>query len=232
MPKRPGPSVADVPRSRTSPRPSSRPTREVLRDPGARVPAPDPTATGAFARWRAAASRFADGPAHSQRRAALEDLLAAVDVAALGAAARDLAAGRDLARNARTVPVRALGAALGFARPDALAARVALLAAAYPTGAVGEGEAERTDAATRELLALAPEGSAELRVQLLVQAFAATAALAEGRHPPVPSTRRVLPSGAVVDLPLDEVPFGAGAHACPAREHALALAAAVREASA
>ncbi|MFC5060071.1 isocitrate lyase/PEP mutase family protein [Saccharothrix xinjiangensis] len=62
------------------------------------------------------------------------------------------------------------------------------------------------------------------RIGLLVQACAATRALIAGAEPPVPVTRRVAPGGEVVEVDLRGAEFGAGRHACPGREHALALA--------
>jgi hypothetical protein len=76
------------------------------------------------------------------------------------------------------------------------------------------------------------------RIGVLVQAFAATAELVrtaaerggDGEDsvravlrddPPVRFTRR---GGALVDLASAGLPFGAGPHACPGREHAIALA--------
>jgi hypothetical protein len=41
--------------------------------------------------------------------------------------------------------------------------------------------------------------------------------------PPVPATRRRRPDGEIVLVDLRDAPFGAGPHACPGREHALAL---------
>ena len=60
-------------------------------------------------------------------------------------------------------------------------------------------------------------------ISILVQAARATAALIEGRDPPVPSTRRLGPDGEV-ELDLTGLPFGAGRHACPGERHARALA--------
>jgi hypothetical protein len=58
-------------------------------------------------------------------------------------------------------------------------------------------------------------------ISILVQAARATAALIEGRDPPVPSTRRIGPDGEV-ELDLTGLPFGAGRHACPGERHARA----------
>ena len=80
---------------------------------------------------------------------------------------------------------------------------------------------------SRRLLERLPAGDEEAvaqHVALLVQACEATAALIRGDDPPVPSTKRLDPDGNVVVVDLAGRPFGEGRRACPAREHALALA--------
>jgi hypothetical protein len=147
----------------------------------------------------------------------------------------------DVAAIARRVPVASLAERLGFDRPDDVPPLVAVVAAPYASGA----DSDDADAAIARLLAAAPRrpaaatraadgldgGSdddlddAALRVQLLVQAFTATAALVEGAmlrsartpaaatdelltatlrdDPPVRFTRRVGPDGDVVTVRLD-----------------------------
>ncbi|ACQ80278.1 putative cytochrome P450 [Beutenbergia cavernae DSM 12333] len=233
-------------------------TLAILEDPAYRVP-PAPAATAPLARLRALASRFVDGPVHADRRARQEALLAGLDPATLAAAARRLAAerlgaaGSSASAVARHVPVAVLAGALGFAHPADLPIVVARVAGAYRDG-VATPDA---DAAATELLRASPghdEPERALRVQLLVQAYAATATLIESllragasdrattrrlllHDPPVASTRRVGPGGKGVAVPLagpaarrtptGTLAFGAGAHACPGQEHAVAIAVAV-----
>lgn len=143
-------------------------------------------------RFRAAASRFVNGPAHEDRRRVLEQRLAGLDPDGLAATAarltRELLAGpaapaphrtrEDVRRQvARTVPVTCLAGHLGFARIEGLADAVAAVAAAYPTGAPSDA----ADDAVTLMLAAAPGPDAgALAVQLLVQSHLATAALIEG----------------------------------------------------
>jgi len=172
----------------------------ILADPASHVPTADPAATSSFAQFRAGASRFANGATHDARRARLEELLDGLDAHALASAAREraavatamTAAARDAevdtaagpraagADRARRIPVAVLAEALGFARPDALPPLVAIVTAAYPSG---ESEPPHgADAAVTELLEASGAADASeraLRVQLLVQAHAATATLVE-----------------------------------------------------
>jgi hypothetical protein len=111
--------------------------------------------------------------------------------------------GGDVSIIARQVPVAALAAALGFSEPDRLPALVARVSGRYASGTATDAAAE--DAAIEHLLATAPpavddEGRV-LSVQLLVQAYAATAGLVEGAMrrleasvDPLPSTRELLHS--------------------------------------
>ena len=145
------------------------------------------------------------------------------------------------------MPVASLAEQLGFDRPDDLPPLVAVVAAPYASGV----DSDAADAAIVRLLAAAPRRPAAatraaehlddgtddeledgaLRVQLLVQAFAATAALVEGAvlraattpaatteevlavtlrdDPPVRLTRRVRPDGDVVAVRLDGPDRGA-----------------------
>lgn len=184
----------------------------VLEDPAALVPAADPGRDGEFARFRAACSRFVNGPEHARRREFLQQRLAYLDHTELRAVAATLTDDSP-----EFLPVAVLATALGFREPHRLPELVAPLAAAYPTG---EGNPEE---ATREALRRAPRDNPELHLQLLVQAFAATAALARGVDPPVPTTRRLVAGESVV-VELDECPFGAGPRRCPAQDVAELLA--------
>jgi len=176
---------------------------DVLEEP---VPEADPCAPGEFARFRAACSRFVNGPEHTRRRAWLVHRLEGLTLDTDG-----------FARSPEFLPVAVLARALGFSEPSELPGLVAEMARAYPTGAGSP------DAATREALARAPREEPELHLQLLVQAYAATAALARGVEPPVPATRRVV-DGELVTVPLDDHPFGAGTRRCPAQALARTLA--------
>ena len=226
----------------------------VLRDPRFTVPEAAVDAWRPMGRFRASASRFANGSTHERRRAHLLALLGLLDDRRLEADAagrtRALVAGGpgadlDVIAIARHVPVACLAGQLGFAEPDAAPRLVAEVAGAYANGT----ESDAADAAIERLLAMAPRRSdgtahaerggvasdddAELRVQLLVQAYAATAALVEGAvrraatapatattaellaatlrdDPPVRLTRRVDPDGTVVVLRFDGVDQDAG----------------------
>lgn len=217
---------------------------QILDDPRFTVPEADAALPGPFGRFRARASRFANGPVHDRRRRAIERLLARLDPVELAADAasrtRAILHGNGvrvdaaaMSAVARTVPVACLAAGLGFDRPDDLPGLVAGVAPAYASG-VGTADAE---ASVARLLAAAPraaraatarddEETRELAVQVLAQAFAATAGLIEAAmraaqaapagtatsdllattlrdDPPVRSTRRVAPDGTVMTLHFD-----------------------------
>lgn len=153
-----------------------------------------------------------------------------------------------MARVARIVPLQVLTAALRMPPlpPDA----VALVAQAYQPNA---GEEEAADGAVARLVealgGVADEITAA-RIGLLVQAYDATAGLvgnavlmmlrqlpdaAAGtvvaetllQDPPVRATRRLATeTGAILtlDLAASGLPFGAGPHRCPGRDHAVAMA--------
>lgn len=247
--------------------------RRVLADPRFLVPEAD-ASPGPFGRFRADVSRFANGPVHDGRRRRLEAILGELDVERLArvAAARTAAmvahAGSNVALVARQVPVATIADELGFPAPDTVPPLVAEVAAVYPTGL----SSDAADDAVLRLLEAAPgpdnsPGSADavLRVQLLVQSYAATATLIETAirrldedahpprvstedlviavlrdEPPVRTTKRIAPGGAVVTVHLDgperaippetgSVPlaFGAGRRRCPAPRHAIAIGVAV-----
>ncbi|MEF3405042.1 hypothetical protein [Agromyces sp. CCNWLW203] len=237
----------------------------ILSDPASRVPpaaiaaAPVPSPLASF---RAGVSRFVNGAEHDVRRTRLDALLDGLDHAALAA---DAAARTRAATPIRDLPVAVLAHALGFARPDALPALVEVVAAAYPFGeAADPDEADAAVTALLEASAALDADERVLRVQLLVQAHAATVALVERAvalagssdamvstrsllesvlrdDSPVPATRRLVPGGgapvvlrldgpdreATADRPARILAFGAGARACPAPHHALAIAAAI-----
>lgn len=205
----------------------------VLADLRFRVPEADAAAAAPAQRLRSLASRFTNGTVHDDRRRRLEHLLAALDPDALAADATSRANrmandGAGVDEIAAHVPVACLAAALGFAEPDTLPPLVAVLAEHYPAG----GSSDDADAAAVRLLAAARRADATghdddaLRVQLLVQACAATAGLVIGSMrlhaaseasgptselltatlrdaPPVRQTRRIAPDGHGVVLRLD-----------------------------
>jgi len=206
---------------------------QLLADPRFLVPEADASASTPFDRFRALASRFANGAAHGARRSRLDAMLAALHPAELAelASARTQEAlehGRDVPFIARQVPVAALAAALGFSEPDRLPPLVAEVTGRYASGTATDAAAE--DAAIEHLLAAAPPAADDegrvLSVQLLVQAHAATAALVVGamrleasvipqpstrellhttlrEESPVPLTRRTAPDGTLLVLRLD-----------------------------
>jgi hypothetical protein len=202
----------------------------VLQHPDVVVPPVPPAATGVG--WlRAASGRFSTGEAHARRRGRYTAILDAIPPEALRA--------RPGAH-----PVTVLADALGvpYLAPDL----VRDVAQAYQPGT---GDERRADAAVDRLVAALGGDFDEptaARLGLLVQACDATATLLErARHrsvdevlrddPPVPTTRRQalvatvvggypVEAGEVVRVELAGGPaFGAGPHACPGREHALAL---------
>lgn len=190
----------------------------ILQDPASRVPpatAATTTSASPLSTFRAGVSRFVNGAEHAARREHLDMLLDELDpnllVAAAVARTREGAIPRD-------IPVAVLAEALGFARPDALPPLVEVVAAAYPTGE--SSDPDEADAAVIALLEASGAADADervLRVQLLVQAHAATAALVERAivlarsrdasvstralletvlrdDSPVPLTRRIMPA--------------------------------------
>jgi hypothetical protein len=177
----------------------------ILADPSYVVPPVPPAGPlGTLAWLRATVCRFAEGSDHARRRALVETRLAAIDP-------------DELPRGVS--PVGALALALGISGDVEDA--VARVAAVYLTGGPG------ADDAVAALVAAIGPGDPEAvaaDIAILVQASRATAALIEGRDPPVPSTRRIGPDGEV-ELDLAGLPFGAGRHACPGERHARALAA-------
>ncbi len=197
----------------------------VLTDDGCPVP-PVPAAGGTGVAWlRSHVVRFSSGAEHRRRRSLVEAALRGVSPERL----------RQRAGRTPHAPVLALAEALGV--PGIRPGAVAEVAAAYQPH---HDVTPAADAAVGELVAACggvPDERTAATICLLVQAHRATADLVDGalRHgtpveqtvrlaPPVRSTRR-LRAGELVEVDLATVPFGAGAHACPGRQHALALAA-------
>ena len=216
----------------------------ILDDRRFRVLQADRSGSRPVERFRAGVSRFVEGPEHAARRRRLVELLDGVDPNTLAASAalltrRELddaapCSSARIARAARRVPVMCLAERLGFSDPSSLPALVAVVAGLYPTGSpptdpAVDASSDRTDAdaAVERLLdAAGTTGDAVLRVQLLVQAFAATAELIESamrrsmtedgavrstaeligfvlrEEPPVPFTRRVTPDATILTLHL------------------------------
>ncbi|MFC3435321.1 hypothetical protein [Nocardia seriolae] len=172
------------------------------------LPVPSvPDADQGVAWLRAHVVRFSEGETHTRRRAIVERELAAIDPATL--------------RHGSGHHVEKLAAAMGL---TVSVADVGTVAACYQPHVPVTPAA---DAAVDRLIAACggtPDELTANRIGILVQACDATAALIEGRNPPVPITRRVAPSGEIIEIDLAEHPFGAGRHGCPGREHALVLA--------
>ncbi|XVV02841.1 isocitrate lyase/PEP mutase family protein [Actinosynnema sp. CA-248983] len=178
---------------------------DVLLDAGHTVPAV-PSGDVGVAWLRAHVARFSEGADHVRRRGLAESLLSTVDLAALERPGN---------------PVAKLAHELGL--PRDVVADVSVVARCYQPHVPVTPEA---DSAVERLVALcgARDELAAARIGLLVQACDATNALIAGKNPPVPLTRRVAPSGEVVEVSLADRPFGDGRHGCPGRAHALALA--------
>ncbi|MFI9511080.1 hypothetical protein [Nocardia sp. NPDC052566] len=203
------------------------------------VPAADPPAGIAW--LRAQVPRFCDGDAHERRRALVVEELARLSPAALRARARDV--------DGPLAHVQVLAEAIGL--PDISLPAVALAAAHYQPY---EPDNPAADAAVAELVAacggVADERTAA-RICLLVQSCTATSALVANarditgattagervartmdENPPLRATRRIV-DGELVELDMRHpgLGFGAGPHACPGREHAIALATGIIEGS-
>jgi cytochrome P450 len=209
-------------------------------------------------RWlRRNIARFADGADHDRRRRHVTGLLAGVETATLRRqAVEQTRAVLDdspvdlMARVARTIPVDVLVAALGL--PPVPASSVAVIAKAYQPGTGAEEPADKAVAELVEAFGGVPDEVTAARIALLVQACDATAGLVGNvmlradehrpaetivaetlrQDPPVRLTRRLAPdTGTVVavDLAANGLPFGAGPHECPGRDHAMAIAAGIVE---
>lgn len=157
-----------------------------------------------------------------------------------------------MARVARVVPVEVLVAGLGM--PPVPAGSVAVIAKAYQPGSGAEEPADEAVVQLVEAFGGVADEATAAAIALLVQACDATAGLVGNavlvmlrggaraetvvaetlaQAPPVRMTRRVEPgTGAViaVDLAASGLPFGAGPHRCPGRDHATAIAAGILDA--
>ncbi|MFI6098782.1 isocitrate lyase/phosphoenolpyruvate mutase family protein [Lentzea sp. NPDC051213] len=148
---------------------------------------------------RANVVRFSNGAEHARRRALTNSLIHNVE--------------------ADTLEELATALSLPGSLDD-----IAKIAPAYQPHEPITAEA---DAAVERLAKNKSEETAA-RIGLLVQAWAATHALAEHLRtgnpaPPVPITRRATASG-IVEVSLDNHPFGHGAHACPGQKLATRIA--------
>lgn len=200
----------------------------VLTDPEFVVPPVPDSPPGGIAWLRASVARFSRGAAHSRRRALALAELASVDPDGLRLRAAERGGG----------PVEVLAEALGLPAElaDDIADDVAVVAKSYQPHTTITEEADRALARLVEACGGVADEATANRIGLLVQSCDATKALVANRvaghtDPPVPLTRRVAPDGTLVEVGLAEAPFGIGPHACPGREHALALAAGLVEAS-
>ncbi|MBV8933696.1 MAG: hypothetical protein JOZ47_17330 [Kutzneria sp.] len=210
----------------------------VLADPAFRVPSATYAPHG-VAWLRATVARFSSGTTHHRRRGITTNLLTAVDPATLRERARVLAADRPF----RTVAVEALAEALHVRVSTEDVSAVALVyhphlnAGAEEDQAVARlvdccgGEWNEHTAAKIGVLVQACAATSNLVANALKCAGDAGTAIATALRddPPVPTTRRIDPTGTAVEVPLAGVPFGAGAHACPGHEHAVAIACAIVE---
>jgi hypothetical protein len=204
--------------------------RSVLCDPAFVVP-PVPAAATGVGWLRASVARFGTGDSHARRRALSTAVLAAIPP-------------HTLRGEPGVHPVTTLATAMGLV--DLPADLVREVAQAYQPGT---GDEDRADAAVEQLvvgLGGAHDEATAARIGILVQACEATATLIDrARHrpagevlrddPPVPATRRQalvattvdgvrVEAGEIVRVGLaDGLAFGAGPHACPGRDHALAL---------
>jgi len=186
---------------------------------------PVPDAEDGVAWLRAHVARFSTGEDHRRRRALAVAELSRVDPGELGR--------RAALRGGHPVEVLADALALPVHLED-----VDLVAASYqPHTALAPGANEAVSRLI-EACGGTPDEDTAARIGLLFQACAATEELVRAAaehsgdgedsvrrvlrdHPPVRFTRR---GGALVDLASAGLPFGAGPHACPGQEHAIALA--------
>ena len=187
--------------------------------------------------------RFTDGDDHRRRRALVIGELSRLDVTVLRQAAAvrtEELAGMPIEDLVRAVVVGVLSA------DRAEVADVRTVARGYLTG---DPSPAADEAVARLVAALGgPDEQTAARIAVLVQACEATAGLilnalrrpsapadarladALANDPPIRATRRVAPTGEIIAVDLSHRPFGEGAHACPGRSHALALAAGVLDA--
>ena len=191
--------------------------RAVLADPAFVVPPVPLIGSPVGIAWlRAHVSRFSSGAEHDRRRALAVGAIAQLDPGELRRAARvGAAAALQDDGPVGSVPVETLAAALGL--PPGLASDVATAAAAYQPHLVADiGAADDAVARLVEACGGVPDEATAMRISLLVQACAATAALIGSAQlrddlsasvdelladtlrndPPVPTTRRVASSAA------------------------------------
>jgi cytochrome P450 len=169
----------------------------------------------------------------------------------------DAAAGHPvdlMARVARVVPVDVLATATGM--PSVPAGSVAAIARAYQPDTGAEEPADEAVAQLVDAFGGMPTEATAARIALLVQACDATAGLVGNatlamlrgdadrpvetvvaetlrKNPPVRMTRRLAPdtgTTVAVDLAASGLPFGAGPHRCPGRDHATAIVVGILEA--
>lgn len=244
--------------------PGMRSAADVLTDCAPYLPPGD---GGPTDRFRRSVARFSPAPDHPHRRALATALLETLDPTALrrAAAGRATEAGDPAEPTTLRRAAAAVGERPGPARRRASAAEghleevvVGVLAEVlgFPASVVRlvpgiaaayqGGEADAEVSAALEVLGPGEEEAVAARLMVLVQACAATAALAReaatrpgtpeeavaaalAEAPPVRSTRRVCPDGTVTAVDLTALPFGAGPHRCPGEPHARALAAGLVE---
>jgi 2-methylisocitrate lyase-like PEP mutase family enzyme len=164
------------------------------------LPVPQVPAGDRGVAWlRSTVVRFSNGPDHTRRRALTTRLLEGVAATTLDELAMKLS----------------LPGSLGD---------IAEIAPSYQPHEPITAEA---DAAVERLAREKTEETAA-RIGLLVQAWAATNALADhlrtgDPNPPVPITRRAAESG-TIEVSLEDHPFGHGPHACPGQRLATRIA--------
>jgi cytochrome P450 len=221
----------------------------VLSNPDFVPPAASGGPRGGIDWLRNSVARFSAGAAHERRRRLVVQALEGMDCGWLRQRVRTFAPAEITPDIAREVPIRILAEALGVPEVDVSAVRT--VAAAYLVGTTGA----EIDLAVAKLVGafggVADEETAA-RIGLLVQACEATAALilsavgtgvesALQSDPPARSTTRLATTaidingvpvapGELLRVELSGTPFGAGAHACPGREQAVAIATGVCEA--
>jgi hypothetical protein len=211
---------------------------DALTDPRFDVPAVTLDAPQGTVAWlRAHVARFSRGRGHTARRAQVETILAELDLEALR-------------RTASAGPVEALAAALGV---TGVADDVRELARVYLPPAEPDDDADAAVARLVQAFGGRFDDETANRIGLLAQACAATTTLIDRaaalrpadplagaedlvarvlyEDPPATATRRTalsaareIAEGETVAVSLAGAPFGAGAHACPGQDIAIALA--------
>lgn len=204
---------------------------------------------------RRSMARFSSGPEHTVRRVSVETAVSSIDVRDAARVARFrarllLARGElDVLALAAHAPVATLGQVLGVERPDELVADVESIVSVIGRSRPADIGADAATTRVLDRFAGRPEGPVAW-ASVLYQAMDATAALIATRVlaaatnapavPAVPRTRRRaiddvevgahrLGADAEVSIEIGAAgfPFGAGPHACPGRELAVAIAEAI-----